>query len=217
MKINDIDVGMSTKSDVVGAIKAFTKSQMYRDGIVLYRGAIKRDTWFISVPPSGARTHPLDTQLWMHNTINNVSEEHNGYKVRNGIFCTEDKDTAVHYGTNLYVIIPTEKAVFFRHEYIGDLTGYLESDAMEHNFIEYCYDQEIDIESLNDTEKYNTFREFISYFVAPTYIDLLEKLYMNDHWSSSENEVMVFGDFYIVPVEYATKMINEIDPEGDYI
>ena len=43
MKIEDIDVGMQAKSDVVGAIEAFTKSQMYRDGIVLYRGAIKRN------------------------------------------------------------------------------------------------------------------------------------------------------------------------------
>lgn len=67
------------------------------------------------------------------------------------------------------------------------------------------------------TECKEFYDEFISYFVAPTYIDSLEKLYMNDHWSSSENEVMAFGDFYIVPVEYATKMINEIDPDGGYI
>lgn len=217
MKIEDIDVGMRAKSDVVGAIEAFTKSQMYRDGIVLYRGAIKRETWFISVPPSGARTKPLDTQLWIHNTINNVSDEHNGYKVRNGIFCTEVKDVAIGYGSNLYVIIPTEKTVFFRHEYIGDLTGWLEGDIIEHNFEAYCDGEGIDVENLNDSEKYNKFREFMSDDFAPAYIDGLEELDMNDHWNSSENEVVAFGDFYIVPVEYATKMIKDIDPEGGYI
>lgn len=217
MKINDIDVSMSTKSDVVGAIKAFTKSQMYRDGIVLYRGAGKIETWFISVPPAGARTKPLDTTLWIHNTINDVSEEINGYKMRNGVFCTEDKEVTKNYGSTLYVIIPTEKTIFFRHEYIADLTGYLEADVMENNFEAFCEDQGIDTENLSSIETNNKYREFITVDFAPSYINGLEQLDMNDHWDSSENEVIVFGDFYIVPFGYATKIINDIDPEGGYI
>ena len=46
-----------------------------------------------------------------------------------------------------------KKTVFFRHEYIGDLTGWLEGDIIEHNFEAYCDGEGIDVENLNDSEK----------------------------------------------------------------
>lgn len=211
MKIDDIEINVEIdKKHLVKSIKEYVDSQLYKDEIFIYRGQSKKKKWFYTVPKDGIRETPRDTNLKVHNRVNAISQElMGGYKLRNGIFCTQDNDLAFSYG-ELHIIIPTNNTVFYISEFVGDFTGHMESDAVsEYGFKSYLDNLGLDIDELGHSESNKLYDNYID-DVLYDYVNSMEGLTMNDHMNESDNEIVAFGDMYIIPFEVATKLINKI-------
>lgn len=217
MKISDIDVDIPLdvdKKHLVRTIRTFADSDMYQYGLVLYRGTNSERSWLYSVPKSGLRKKPTDTPVKIHDMVNKKAKQELGYTVRNGIFCSQDKDVAKGYG-GLSIVIPSTSATFFVHEYVADFTEYID-DVLDgsNDFKGYLYDHH-NIDNINSlsTEKITRlFDEYVEDYIVADYVSNLYQFNMTDMIDTGA-EISTFGDMYIIPVNVLRKIFETLSIE----
>lgn len=110
-----------TESASIDDIKSQPYFSKFPD-LRLLRG-VRKDIDDIIHIPFRYRDKPLDTDVHLHNAVNEESITEFGLPIRNLIFATEHKENAAKYGS-VYVIVPKgDKFRLFYHPNIEDMTG----------------------------------------------------------------------------------------------
>jgi len=130
------------------------------------------------------RTEPKDTNVFIHNYINNLSKKKYGVNVRNGMFVTTQVKSAKSYGSP-YIIFPLgEYKIFYslgvtdftdgfsaasHGEFGGHFTSYIldnmayamgENNTFKNNVEDSVYGFFGYVTSVLDDEQFKTFKEF---------------------------------------------------------
>lgn len=206
------------KEHLVAAIREFAKSDMYNGGLFLYRGGKYKDKWLYNVPPKGIRTRPRDTPVNIHDIVNKEAVTELGYAVRNGVFATPDFSIAGGYGDE-HLIIPTKDTIMIQNRYINDFTSYCEYETQEDSdgFSDFLI-TEFEIEDISEIDELGIsinklLHDYVTRVLVPDYISNLKVENLNTNDIDENNEVMLFGEFYVIPIDMANKLFKSVGIE----
>ncbi|ASV44232.1 hypothetical protein PBI_SCTP2_217 [Salicola phage SCTP-2] len=103
------------------------------------------------------RSQPKDTDVVIHDIVNELSKQHFGIKIRNKLFITPNNSIASSYGINTYKIIPLGDYNIYQSNNIrdlyADLSIIINYDELESLIFEKIYDALTKHQYVNDISK----------------------------------------------------------------
>jgi hypothetical protein len=216
MKINDIindTIAKLYDKDMTNAIHAYKETNWFKNDMFLYRGLKSKTFKTLNIPNVGIRNNPKDTPVRIHNSVNDISMNKIGINIRNGVFSIFDREIASYYGYSVHIVIPTKDTKMFMNKNVKDFTSHIMlASESKHLFNKYLTDvlktepltRDDEINGFFKHKHYNSFMEY----TYELYVYGCENISVNDASINqfSQNEVMVFGECYIVP-EWEVKHI----------
>jgi len=143
------------------------------------------------------RLKPSDTNVLIHNLINDLTEEQVGWRVRNGVFTTSSIVETERYGTK-YIFLPIEDYKFAYDPNIHDLTDWC-FDVIP----DYFNMREWTMDDWNEKGDIDKVEEIIEKQVKYTDKDLKTAI-------KKGVEVIFKCDFYLLDTDYKSYFINYI-------
>jgi hypothetical protein len=209
MKINDLS---KYPQSLIDAVKEYMKSDWYQSGVFMYRGQRQRRKIRFTVGNDGYRNKPLDTGEEFHNSTNILAKQKLGVKVRNGIFA-KFNNKRIHLYGHSHIILPIDVNNFriFTNRKVSDFTSNVYMQYISKSNYNVWLSQlpkNTSIDESNGKEEYKN-------YLIKEYIDNIEEIELFSTGISPTyyNEIMLFGDMFIIPEEDFLEIVEGINNE----
>ena len=116
------DIINESTEDNEAVINKIKSSKWFKESDYdIFRGGSNKGEFKIVSVGTDKHREPVDMEVGIHNKLNDKLEDEVGYRLRNGMFCTQHRSVARQYGPKVYVVFPLDNSKCFYNPDVSDL------------------------------------------------------------------------------------------------
>lgn len=207
MRIDDLEYSDTELLDMINN-SPWKNITIYRGTNKLYGN--KAGYIYMDINDNGMRDKPRNTNVQLHDMINDASITEVGVKIRNGLFCTTDEKQAKYYGSLVLVIPLRDSNVFISGHY--DLNHSIDvrdtkMDIADREILDMIDNGEADSDDYDDlvSERFNNVTDMEAFeYIVSEYINNTKEVSPSDN--TDGGELMIFGKVLLLTLDKANRI-----------